>query len=121
MIPDRIPVPTPLGHGRCRVESDTQPGQVYDVDATIPGHCTCPGFAFRGSCKHLDRLQDIEQRQAAAQVGLRRDIAAYRRQRIKSVDLDTCQSCHSRPAAAGHAECSPCLMGQLQAAFGCAS
>jgi len=30
-------------------------GQVYTVD-TLEGTCTCPGYAFRGACKHVKEL-----------------------------------------------------------------
>ena len=31
-------------------------GQTYEVD-TEEGTCTCPGYRFRGSCKHVADLQ----------------------------------------------------------------
>lgn len=30
-------------------------GQTYRVDV-VAGSCTCPGFTFRGTCKHLKEL-----------------------------------------------------------------
>ena len=31
-------------------------GQVYTVD-TSTGTCTCPGYTFRGACKHVKELE----------------------------------------------------------------
>jgi len=31
-------------------------GQVYTVD-THEGTCTCPGYTFRGACKHVKELE----------------------------------------------------------------
>jgi hypothetical protein len=31
-------------------------GQVYTVD-TDSGTCTCPGYTFRGACKHVKELE----------------------------------------------------------------
>ena len=31
-------------------------GQVYTVD-TAEGTCTCPGYTFRGACKHVKELE----------------------------------------------------------------
>ncbi len=35
-----------------RVPSRSQPGEIYEVDLAKPS-CTCLGFAFRQTCKHL--------------------------------------------------------------------
>lgn len=110
-------IPVPLGHGRYRVESRSG-GKGHDVDVRA-GRCSCP--APNGTCWAYKLCRDAEDRRGPTLEAGWAYIRAHRRQRIKSVDLDTCQTCRSRPAAAGSAECSPCLMAQLQAAFGCAS
>ena len=33
-------------------------GQVYTVD-TDAGTCTCPGYTFRGTCKHVKELANV--------------------------------------------------------------
>lgn len=33
-------------------------GQVYTVD-TSEGTCTCPGYSFRGACKHVQQLESV--------------------------------------------------------------
>jgi hypothetical protein len=38
-----------------KVPSDSRPGRVYMVD-TESGRCSCPGFHYTGSCKHVERL-----------------------------------------------------------------
>jgi len=39
------------------VESSTHSGETYIVDLR-EGSCTCPGFRFRGYCKHLTGLKE---------------------------------------------------------------
>lgn len=41
------------------VESTSRPGQTYVVDARERS-CTCLGFRFRGSCKHLRAVLEEE-------------------------------------------------------------
>ena len=45
-MPKGINIPTPLG-----VAVEGSKGNVYYVHE---GKCTCPGFTFRGKCKHLE-------------------------------------------------------------------
>jgi len=33
-------------------------GQVYTVDTDL-GTCTCPGYTFRGACKHVKALETV--------------------------------------------------------------
>lgn len=33
-------------------------GQVYEVTLGDKTSCTCPSFAFRGKCKHIDQLRN---------------------------------------------------------------
>jgi hypothetical protein len=43
--------------------SESKPGMVYSINIAIPGDppdtwiCTCPGFTFRGYCKHIQLVQ----------------------------------------------------------------
>lgn len=41
------------------VKSDSDPNKVYTVRHFDDGpwSCTCPGFTYRGYCKHVTRLQ----------------------------------------------------------------
>lgn len=105
--------PTPLGNGCYSVPSSDPAKAPYRVN--VPdGLCECTGWGYRNTCRHLDLCREIEQRQRQARAGLRRDIDALRQQRVRSLDLDTCVTCHTRPAAPGRAECGFCA---LQGAF----
>ncbi len=52
----------PLGHGRWLVESATQRGIGHQVTATS---CTCKGYAYRATCRHIALVQAIEPRMQA--------------------------------------------------------
>ena len=38
-----------------RIEVQGSKGQVYYID-TEENSCTCPGYTFRGTCKHIETL-----------------------------------------------------------------
>lgn len=41
-----------------RIEVQGSRGQVYYID-TEENSCTCPGFQFRGACKHIETLNTV--------------------------------------------------------------
>jgi hypothetical protein len=45
--------------GLYEVESFSQPGKFYDVDA-ITKRCTCSAYIYRQSCKHLEMIENID-------------------------------------------------------------
>ncbi len=48
-----------LGPGRFLVESASRPGVGHPVTLD---RCTCPGYAYRGTCKHIALVQAIAPR-----------------------------------------------------------
>lgn len=46
-----------LGEGRYLVESSSKPGTGHPVTASS---CNCPGFAYRGTCRHVVLVQALE-------------------------------------------------------------
>lgn len=46
------PFTVPMVESHIRQVAGSKPGVVYEVD-TEHNTCTCPGFTFRGSCKHV--------------------------------------------------------------------
>ncbi len=46
-----------LGPGRYLVESSSKPGTGHPVTASS---CTCPGFTYRGTCRHVALVQALE-------------------------------------------------------------
>jgi predicted nucleic acid-binding Zn finger protein len=48
-----------------RIESERNPGKWYDVyvwlkdGEVVASHCTCPGYVFRGECKHVRWLKVV--------------------------------------------------------------
>jgi len=45
-----------LGPDRYLVESSSRPGVGHPV---VGGRCNCPGFSYRGSCRHVTLVQSI--------------------------------------------------------------
>ncbi len=48
-----------LGPGRYLVESESKPGTGHPV---VGGRCNCPGYAYRGTCRHISLVQAIAPR-----------------------------------------------------------
>ncbi len=46
-----------LGPGRYLVESQTKPRTGHPVTTD---HCNCPGFAYRGTCRHVVLVRSLE-------------------------------------------------------------
>jgi len=46
-----------LGEGRYLVESATKPGTGHPVTASS---CNCPGFTYRGTCRHVALVRALE-------------------------------------------------------------
>jgi len=48
-----------------RVESESNPGLYYGVyiwlrdGEIVAAHCTCPGYAFRKHCKHVEWVKNV--------------------------------------------------------------
>jgi len=40
-----------------RIMSSKGEDKFYDVDVTGPDFCTCPGFEYRGNCRHIKELR----------------------------------------------------------------
>ena len=53
VTPNPFDVPVLASH---LITVEGSKGQVYTVD-TIEGTCTCPGYTFRGACKHVKELE----------------------------------------------------------------
>lgn len=45
-----------LGNKLYQIESDSEPGTYYTIDL-VERICECKGFQYRGSCKHLQRIE----------------------------------------------------------------
>jgi hypothetical protein len=55
LTPDPFEIPSAITADPTVVEVQGSKGQIYRVD-TAAGTCTCPGFTFRGQCKHLEQI-----------------------------------------------------------------
>ncbi len=51
-----------LGPGRYLVESASRPGRGHTTTATS---CSCTGFSYRGTCRHMTLIQALEPSMAA--------------------------------------------------------
>jgi hypothetical protein len=67
-----LPVNSPvIEDGVWDVPSSSAPGKSYRVSFGRAGHlqCTCPGFEYRGECRHVRDIRKTAQVGASAQHG----------------------------------------------------
>lgn len=55
VTPNPFDVPVLASH---LITVEGSKGQVYTID-TVEGTCTCPGYTFRGACKHVKELETV--------------------------------------------------------------